>query len=114
MYTHTDVADRRIVRCSQRRTLDPNPLQHAVELRHQWLHFFSTLKQELDLDDDAEILTSPPQLIRQLAFWIDGYYNSERRHSMIGYLSPIDSEQQFINTRTLTPVKPCRLSTESG
>jgi putative transposase len=68
--------------------------------------FFSTLKHELGLDDDAEILNSPQQLIRHLAFWIDGYYNRERRHSTIGYLSPIDYEQQLINTRTLTPVEP--------
>ena len=68
--------------------------------------FFSTLKHELGLDDDAEILNSPQQLIRQMAFWIDGYYNRERRHSTIGYLSPIDYEQQLINTRTLTPVEP--------
>ena len=68
--------------------------------------FFSTLKHELDLDDDAETLKSPQQLIRQLAFWIDGYYNRERRHSTIGYLSPIDYEQQFINTRTLTTAGP--------
>ena len=68
--------------------------------------FFSTLKHELGLDDDAEILNSPQQLIRQMAFWIDGYYNRERRHSTIGYLSPIDYEQQFINTRTLSPVNP--------
>jgi len=32
------LADRRSVRRSQRRTLDPNRLQHAVELRHQRLH----------------------------------------------------------------------------
>jgi putative transposase len=68
--------------------------------------FFSTLKHELDLDDDAETLKNPQKLIRQLAFWIDGYYNRERRHSTIGYLSPIDYEQQFINTRKLSPVKP--------
>ena len=68
--------------------------------------FFSTLKHELGLDDDAEILNSPQQLIRHLAFWIDGYYNRERRHSTIGYLSPIEYEQQAINTRTLTTVEP--------
>jgi len=68
--------------------------------------FFSTLKHELDLDDDAETLKSPQKLIRQLAFWIDGYYNRERRHSTIGYLSPIDYEQQFINTRKLTTARP--------
>jgi transposase InsO family protein len=68
--------------------------------------FFSTLKHEVDLDVDAEILKSPQRLIRQLAFWIDGYYNRERRHSTIGYLSPIDYEQQFIATRTLTTARP--------
>ncbi len=68
--------------------------------------FFSTLKHELGLDDDAVLMNSPHQLIRHLAFWIDDYYNRERRHSMIGYLSPIDYEQQSINTRTLTPVEP--------
>jgi transposase InsO family protein len=35
----------------------------------------------------------------------DGYYNLVRRHSTIGYHSPIDYEQQLINTRTLTPVE---------
>ncbi len=68
--------------------------------------FFSTLKHELNLDDDAAILLSSRQLQRELAFWIDGYYNRERRHSTIGYSSPIDYEQQFVNTRTLTPVEP--------
>ena len=51
-------------------------------------------------------MNSPQQLIRHLAFWIDGYYNRERRHSTIGYLSPIDYEQQFINTRKLTTARP--------
>ena len=37
-----------------------------------------------------------------MAFWFDVYYNRERRHSTIGYHSPIDYEQQFINTRKLT------------
>ena len=32
------LADRRSVRRTQRRTLDPNRLQRAVELRHQRLH----------------------------------------------------------------------------
>jgi len=51
-------------------------------------------------------MNSPQQLIRHLAFWIDGYYNRERRHSTIGYLSPIDYEQQFIAPRKLTPARP--------
>jgi transposase InsO family protein len=68
--------------------------------------FFSTLKHELELDDDVVTLNSPQQLIRHLAFWIDGYYNRERRHSTISYFRPVDYEQQFVNTRTLTPVEP--------
>jgi len=66
--------------------------------------FFSTLKLELNLDDDREVLISPQQLQRDLAFWIEGYYNRERRHSTIGYMSPIDYEQACIAARTLTPV----------
>ena len=68
--------------------------------------FFSTLKHELDLDDDAETLLSSQQLQSRLSFWIDGYYNRERRHSTIGYLSPIAYEQQFVSTRKLKSVRP--------
>ena len=53
---------------------------------------FLHLKHELDLDDDAEALFSTQQLQSRLAFWIDGYYNRERRHSTIDYLSPINYE----------------------
>ena len=76
--------------------------------------FFSTLKLELTLDDDREVLISPQKLQRDLAFWIEGYYNRERRHSTIGYMSPIDYEQAFIAARTLTPMTPCSVTTELG
>ncbi len=68
--------------------------------------FFSTLKHELDLDDDAEALFSTQQLQSRLAFWIDGDHNRERRHATIRYLSPIDDEQQYIAARTLTTARP--------
>ena len=68
--------------------------------------FFSTLKLELDFDDDREALISPQQLQRDLAFWIEGCYNRERRHSTIGYMSPIDYEHAFIAARTIVPVNP--------
>ncbi|CAK6686700.1 IS3 family transposase ISStau1 [Synechococcus sp. CBW1107] len=68
--------------------------------------FFSTLTLELDLDDNREALISAQQLQRDLAFWIEGYYNRERRHSTIGYLSTIDCEQGFIISPTLTRVNP--------
>jgi len=67
--------------------------------------FFSTLEHELDLDDAAEGLLSSQQLQSRLAFWIDGYYNRERRHSTIDYLSLIDYEQQFTAARTLINVR---------
>ena len=49
---------------------------------------------------------TPQQQQRDLAFWIEGYYTRERRHSTIVYLSPIDYEQRFIAARTLTTVTP--------
>ena len=52
------------------------------------------------------MLISLQQLQRDLAFWIEGYYNRERRHSTIGYISPINYEQLFIAAPTLTPVNP--------
>jgi putative transposase len=68
--------------------------------------FFSIFRHELGLDEDVEILNSPQELNRQLAFWIDGNYNRERRHPTIGYLSPIDYAEQFIDARTLSPATP--------
>ena len=53
-----------------------------------------------------ETLNSTQPLFRPLIFWIEGPYNRERRDSTIGYMSPIDDEQKFINTLTLTPEKP--------
>ena len=63
---------------------------------------FSTPKHELGLNDDAVARISPHRLQRDLACWIDGYYNRERRHSTLSYLSPIDYEQQLIAARRLT------------
>jgi putative transposase len=68
--------------------------------------FLSTLIHELDHDDAAEVLLSSQRQQSRLAFWIDGYYNRERRYSTISYLSPIDYEQQFITARTLKLVRP--------
>lgn len=68
--------------------------------------FFSTLKLELDLDDNRDTVISPQQQQRDLAFWIEGYDNCECRHSTLGDLSPIGYEQQFFTARTLTLVNP--------
>lgn len=39
--------------------------------------FFSTLKLELALDDNRKELLDPKQPQRDLAFWIEVYYNRE-------------------------------------
>ena len=61
---------------------------------------------QLLVQDDAEALLSSQQLQSRLALWIDGYYNHERRHTTIGYLSPIDYEKQFVRTRKLESMRP--------
>jgi putative transposase len=66
--------------------------------------FFSSLKLELDLDDNREEPISTQQLQRYLTYWIEGYDNRERRHSTIGYLSPIADEQRFIAAPTLPKI----------
>jgi len=67
---------------------------------------FSTLKHELNLDDDTENRISLKQLQHDLAFWIDGYYNRERCHSTLSNLSLVDYEQQFVAIRRLTHTVP--------
>ena len=54
--------------------------------------FFSSLKFELEQDakwDDAN------DVRHDISEYIDGFYNSERRHSHNQYLSPIDFERRF-------------------
>lgn len=55
--------------------------------------FFSTLKSDLTLDDPD--LT--PELARALVVdYIDHFYNPERRHSTLDYVSPIEYELKHI------------------
>ncbi len=56
--------------------------------------FFSTLKLELDLDK----VIGDRDFTRTTVFgWIEGWYNRVRRHSSLGYLSPVDFEERFLN-----------------
>jgi transposase InsO family protein len=64
--------------------------------------FFATLKDELEVA--LGLLRTPEELLRDLAFWIDGYYNPERRHSSISYYSPIAFEQRTQITAKVTPM----------
>jgi len=51
--------------------------------------FFSTLKIDVDLDDPN---LTPELAIVQIEDYIDNFYNPERRHSTLDYLSPIEYE----------------------
>jgi putative transposase len=53
--------------------------------------FFATLKTELVHDAGWRTRT---QAISELAAYLDGWYNYERRHSSLGYLSPVEYEHQ--------------------
>ncbi len=52
--------------------------------------FFLNLKMERVWQADY---ANHPEAMRDAADYIVGFYNSVRRHSTLGYLSPIDYEQ---------------------
>lgn len=53
--------------------------------------FFATLKTELVADAGWRTRT---QATADLATYLEGWYNYERRHSSLGYLSPVEYERQ--------------------
>ncbi len=55
--------------------------------------FFSTLKSDLDLDDPE---LTPELAGAQVVDYIDNFYNPERRHSTLDYLSPIEYELKHL------------------
>ena len=55
--------------------------------------FFSSLKFEVELDAKWNDVHD---VERDISEYIDGFYNSQRRHSHNQYLSPIDFERQFV------------------
>jgi len=87
-YTSRDyqqrLADRRI-QCSMSRR--GNCWDNAVVES-----FFGTLKRELV---DRQSWPTRGSLIRALSNYIDGWYNRERRHSALGYLSPMAYERRL-------------------
>ena len=54
--------------------------------------FFGTLKCELDL---AKPIGSKARTRAVVFEWIEGWYNRERRHSSLGFLSPVMFEERF-------------------
>jgi transposase InsO family protein len=55
--------------------------------------FWSTLKTEYY---ERHVFATIAQARRGVYVWIDSWYNARRRHSKIGYLSPLQYEQRLI------------------
>ena len=55
--------------------------------------FWSTFKHEYYY---RHVFTTLDQLRRETYVWIDSWYNAKRRHSALGYLSPLEYEQRLI------------------
>jgi putative transposase len=51
--------------------------------------FFASMKREMDNIDNLESLAGAALSIGE---YIDGFYNFQRRHSTIGYNSPVEFE----------------------
>jgi transposase InsO family protein/transposase-like protein len=89
-YASEDYQDRLTahgITCSMSRTGDcyDNAVMEA---------FFSTLKSEL-----ADQFDTQGQAKRELFDYIEAFYNTRRRHSTLGYLSPADFERRFRSGR---------------
>lgn len=61
--------------------------------------FWSTMQRELL---DTRTWDSPDELGAAIFEWIEAWYNPRRRHSSIGYLSPLDYEKQHLALPTAT------------
>jgi len=59
--------------------------------------FFSSL--ECEVLDRCRFRTREEARVAVFS-WIEGWYNTHRRHSSLGYLSPIDFEEAFIEERS--------------
>lgn len=63
--------------------------------------FFATLKTELVHD---VIFTSRAAAKTTIAEWIEIFYNGKRRHSSLGYLSPLEFERRYYESLEMSEV----------
>ena len=61
--------------------------------------FFATLERELLNRRCFKTQTEARMAVFE---WIEGWYNPHRRHSSLGYLSPINYERRLLTTKTAT------------
>ncbi len=52
--------------------------------------------------------TTTLELTIAMADWIDNFYNTERRRSYLGHISPAEYETLWIDTNPLTLIRPDR------
>jgi putative transposase len=58
--------------------------------------FFATLERELL---ERRIFKTQAEARLAVFEWIEGWYNPHRRHSALGYLSPINYEWKLLTTQ---------------
>jgi len=61
--------------------------------------FFATLERELL---NRRHFKSQTEARIAVLEWIEGWYNPHRRHSSLGYLSPVNYERRLLNRETET------------
>jgi transposase InsO family protein len=59
--------------------------------------FFASLKTELVAEARWETRAEAKSAV---VAWIEGWYNRERMHSTLGYMSPVEFEQQIATQTT--------------
>ena len=55
--------------------------------------FFHTLKTEMIYD---EVFETRDQARHAIFEWVEAFYNRQRLHSTLGYLSPVDFERRSL------------------
>lgn len=65
--------------------------------------FFATLKKELVY---RQVYRTRKEAELNIFYYIEGFYNTTRRHSKLGYLSPRDYEQKINHISTNPPYQP--------
>lgn len=88
------------------RPVVPHVLQQGLGASAQTRDAVTGLLSQMPLQRTARGAGTPQQLQRDLAFWIERYYNREHCHSTLGPLSQIDYEQHFIAARTFISADP--------